>query len=989
MADVPAYLKPNDVVDAANVAPQTAPITPDSFKTPEPQAPPPSAPQPQAIELFDHSNQTVVKVPETDVEALISSGQYTPKIGSRFVVKNPDTGELQDIDASELGKAVSGGFKLETPQERDARELQRDYGDKELLAAGAGVLRGATLGLSDPFLTHVAGVAPETLRKLQQANPVVSGGAEAAGIGASLLVPGLGEAGVAGKAAGVATAGVKGVEAIGALSERAAARQIEKMAAASGLQGTLGAKIAAKIVPKIAQGTAEGAVYGAGNLISEDALGKADFNAENLVGAIGGGALFGGALGGTLGAAYAAAPGAKTAVKKLMGPVGEIAGGYLDKNKAAMELYGIEGAAAKKISERNPEFVQDMPDFIKDRVGLQQGDSFEKVAERNAALKESSGQQIGDNLNLLNDYFDQKVRPIGDAHVPGSSNMYEDALAHTNTMGPTVEHTMPFAKKELADVKIYVAPNGQSGYKIAPDGTIVQMFAKDPASFERVMDDAVLNKGASKIEMQGQAGPAVDKYFDAGMKTPASPGAPETTAFNLNPDKLEKWNGIPTNRSFFDKVADDLTTKMSEITKGAPGFEDQMSPVTKYIKNIRDMAQKEGSLNAKRLQELKIATDELIDYDRTPGSWTLKNQAAYEVRSMLKHSIANLADVASKDVNMGNIAEELRRANKDYQYSSILETFAEKKLAKEKFGKLGLRDYFEISAAMQNPLAGAAILGKRFMDSDMRRKMVILGSIEKAQNDMTKSINSAVSGFFSPVVKGVARGARPATINAIINSNLSLNLDTNKRAKNQAEAYTNMQQNLQKFSQNPEMLLQLVNKKTSALHPSAPQTSAALDMVANNAVTFLASKLPKDMQNRGMFDANKARIPNTVEMSKFERYVNAVDNPKEAIKEMESGIFSKESAEAIQAVYPNLFQKLQNTITDKMQKQKNIPYNKKLQIGMIFGTAADSSMQPENILALQANIASPPAKPNMGMPPANAKAPANMQSGSSQVSDES
>ncbi len=99
---------------------------------------------------------------------------------------------------------------------------------------------------------------------------------------------------------------------------------------------------------------------------------------------------------------------------------------------------------------------------------------------------------------------------------------------------------------------------------------------------------------------------------------------------------------------------------------------------------------------------------------------------------------------------------------------------------------------------------------------------------------------------------------------------------------------------------------------------------------------------------------SKKRAPSQIDHAKFMRSVSAVEHPESVFRAMEQGTLSKEGVEALQAVYPNLYEKLQSKVLEHVSSHPNLPYKKKLQLGLLLNVPTDESLLPENVLALQA-----------------------------------
>lgn len=212
-------------------------------------------------------------------------------------VYNPD-GQLGLLPEEHLQGALSEGFRLESPEERRSRELDAEFGDRDVAAGLAAGARGLTFGLSDLALTKTGLVEPRTLEGLREAPGTQTANVIGEVAGAALpIVATLGgsaPASAAGTAARLAARGTPA--ALAATLERAAARGI------SGLIGLAGdgivARGAAQIGGAVAGGATGGALYGLGRSVTEEALnGEADLTAERLIANLSEGLQFGAAAG--------------------------------------------------------------------------------------------------------------------------------------------------------------------------------------------------------------------------------------------------------------------------------------------------------------------------------------------------------------------------------------------------------------------------------------------------------------------------------------------------------------------------------------------------------------------------------------------------------------------------------------------------------------------------------------------------------------------
>ena len=263
-------------------------------------------------ELWDTTTKQLIDVPDADAPAAVLSGRAGLDASRDVVLFDPD-GKSWTMPASSAPQAFEAGYTYGPQTEVASKINEEKFGSfgAKLLAAGANAASGFTMGLSDRALRNL-GVSDQTLRDFETGEPLTAGVSKVAGGIASIALTG-GAAGV-GKGAAAAT----GLGARGILG-RAAAKAIEL--------GTAGA--------------IEGGVFGAGQAVSEDALGRADLNAESLIANAGLGAMVGGGVGGLLGG------GASLTGEGLKG-VAKYAGEKLGGGSVKEWLEGFAGERALK-----------------------------------------------------------------------------------------------------------------------------------------------------------------------------------------------------------------------------------------------------------------------------------------------------------------------------------------------------------------------------------------------------------------------------------------------------------------------------------------------------------------------------------------------------------------------------------------------------------------------------------------------------------------
>ena len=419
-------------------------------------------------------------------------------------------------------------------------------------------------------------------------------------------------------------------------------------------------------------------------------------------------------------------------------------------------------------------------------------------------------------------------------------------------------------------------------------------------------------------------------------------------------DKAIKTKGIRPTRS---RVANTIITDLENLKSGiksSPGTDDILNLYDDEILKWNKWSRDARELSAKDMRMLKKNLQDLANYRRATD--TIKDQETIR-RSVAKSVRQEFVDLADRVSTTGNpLGEQLRKANLDYATSlEVAKNLASKeaKLAQRNF--LSMRDVLVADilidvAGGSGGLATSALVGKKLIESDFINKLTILSNIEKANQKVGKKLAKGVENFFTKA----KRAAVPASTKALLNTNFRITDDGKKpkKHKDKKEAFKAVSADLVELSQNPEKLINHLSKNAFQTTNAAPATAAAMSVTVANAVRFLFEKMPRDASAGGAL-FNRKWEPSSIELAKFERYLAAVENPMSVIDDLESGTLTREGVEALQRVYPDLYQRMHEQVTEHISENQDLAYDKRVQLGILLDIPADSSMLPSNIAALQ------------------------------------
>lgn len=425
--------------------------------------------------------------------------------------------------------------------------------------------------------------------------------------------------------------------------------------------------------------------------------------------------------------------------------------------------------------------------------------------------------------------------------------------------------------------------------------------------------------------------------------------------------QLKNPDTITDAKAFYSEIVDDLEENFIKRYKDVP--EVNVNQIKKTVKEYKKLLGSDDVENftVGKLWERQKTLDNTLKsmYNKLSAAPTKLEESISSTRNLINQKIkSKLSEIA--DNTGDDLLRDFDQVNLDYSTAvELLDDLGKKITKSESQSMLGFRDNLILTGGILagDPLLGAGIAGvRKFLESDLRKKLTILSGIEKANQKSVSKIESAVSNFINKS-KAVAK---PASMRILTNYSFS----SEKKPKNETkkESFTRLSNEIIDLSSRPEKMVDTLSNKFERITSVAPNTSQYLMLNAIKAINFLRSKLPVGMEDPRTLSALKTSKyePSSIELAKFERYLEAIENPLSALEDLEQNALTREKVEAIKAVYPALYAKIQEVTLDKISKNpEKITYQKRLQLGVLLDIPADVSLLPENIAALQASHLDP------------------------------
>lgn len=926
-------------------------------------------------------------------------------------VKSP-YGDLGTIDQAHLPEALQRGFTVPNNQEIVNYNNHVTYGEgfgNMAKAFGAGVLRGPTFGLSDQAMAKSGLVDPETLNQLKVQNPGSSLAGELTGVGASLLVAPEAEAiGAAREGLTAAKAGGEAAEVAGAKAALGGAKQaygntlvvgdaLNPVSALSKVTGQIGEHVAplignpenAGIISRVLAGGAahglgsmvEGAAYGLGQGVSEDALGDPHALGENLLSHIGFGALIGGALGGALGSAGEAikpalkinsfVPEADQAaieagdlsaiVKNSTAPTEEKAGliaglRELKPNaseiKSAAEQIGgapiLEGQlSANKLVQRAEDALLNGPPTIA------------SAARQNMAKQ---GFDIAEKA--VNDQMGDLVHPMSEAEVGNTikdsltGKMEADKGVFNDLYGEikTQFQTVPVSPRAINAVSRNILKIDEQLGKIAPNSSqykFLQTLSERLQNVETVDDlkrlSSLMNDDLKKL---GEATPEMKRL--GAIVGEKLKNLEQSTLVRFAEEKMSNQPKVASLLALRHQANDmyrDFMTKAGDLAQGLG---------KKRVHGPADMIDFIDNMNPQTLAK-KLFNERNVEFMQSfsknfPEEWeAMRNYQMGQIR--IDASKKGFFDIrrALKTINeMQPEARELLFTKDQLKKINAADTYV--KSFPQSFNPSGtaheqvLRHSFEQGAigAIKANVRDFAI--QKFIQAatplENQAQTAKLALVERMSQTTSNAIKQGTSAVFRV-------GSKASELEGYAGAKLA---PTNSDLKaNKKKDHKDLMASLNEYAGNPEKLIDTLDQSTQILYQAAPKTTQALQTSTARATQFLASKVP----NMPKTPMGMPYQPSQAEVSKFNKYLNTVEDPVSILKHVKFGTLTSEHLEAVSTVFPKLYGEMQTQLIDELtnhMSKKNkqmIPYRTRMALGMFLNQDLDGSTNGALILSNQ------------------------------------
>lgn len=689
------------------------------------------------------------------------------------------------------------------------------------------------------------------------------------------------------------------------------------------------------------------------------------------------GGLSGAAAAGGLGALRGATFGLSDVVATGLGgdPVRETLAGYKETNPSASLAGEVVGAIAPVVASGGSGAVARGVSGI---GAISRGSAaLGGLAERGVA------RLVGEGAASLAGRVAQRALPLA-AQGAVEGALYETGMQLSeDTLGDhevTAEKLLAAAKKGalfggaagagLGTVGELLGTGARSlseyaGKKLAEDGGLAGLLrgmAEDQAlraTGAKMADLKKLGKTAAEVqsEARGIGRTLLDeRIVTAGDDLESISGKVLKRADEVGKELGDLVKGLDKAPAKFDTVAatrrvfDEVVNPLQEM----PLRKAEAAKVWEYWRDFTEKAGKTPSFE--KVRDFRIDLDKRLRtaFDKPQET---AHDALKQVRGIIEDEFEKAAERASTQLG-DSVAQ---------RYQALKATYADLAKVRDITTRETVRDLSNRAVSLTDTIAGIggfATMGPKGLLLAGANKLVreranqvaadVLNRV--SQVEAVRRLSAKVDGQIGSSVRGLLeKGERAATTGVVYGL---LPAQDTTRGKILA---------VRQLAANPAQMTDRIGRLVAPVQAEAPKTAGALAQKATQAVAFLAQKAPVPRTGQSLIPQHQTPRFSDAEVARFARYLKAVEDPASVLDDVRDMKVSRESVEAVKAVYPRLFQQMQGDVMKEIGRleargelEARLPWEKRKQLSILLGVPADETLTPAFIKAMQATKPLPP-----------------------------
>lgn len=212
----------------------------------------------------------------------------------------------------------------------------------------------------------------------------------------------------------------------------------------------------------------------------------------------------------------------------------------------------------------------------------------------------------------------------------------------------------------------------------------------------------------------------------------------------------------------------------------------------------------------------------------------------------------------------------------------------------------------------------------------------------KKANLTLRKVNEKVTRSLGKMLKSTGKSTRKyrSVVTKDVLTRFQLE-EKPKKNESEIQAFKRISSELSSLAINP---VDRLHNNLLPIRQINPELGDAVYGIADNAIKFLQSKLPKDPGLLKEFGISKWR-PSHEELLKFARYVKAAKDPTSVVEDLANKRLTREGAETLRVLYGNMYSKMQQYVLDNLPQVQKLDYHYRVQLSTFLNIPADPTME--------------------------------------------
>ncbi len=873
--------------------------------------------------------------------------------GERINVSKVVDGKVlvQSVQAEKLAAAQDAGWDIAAPEETQQYKYEREVMARPGAAFEAGFegfSRAVTLGGSDAVL---AAIVDDDERQAMQVRSTDDAAAVGEGLGtaATLLsatgaLRAIGGRAAAAEGSALLRGGGRALQLTdGALARtplglvaRGAAKvgeAVERKVIGDATAG-VARKALARGVGLGTEGAIEGAVVGAGQEVSEAALGDTELTAQKLLAGAGKGALFGGLTGVAIGAPLGAAAGALGAPRALAGRAAREAGDALGAATAS-----AAGHVAPDIARSLGDKATDLYSTVASKVSGKAKSEIEfGIRNRDARadywrleeLKRASTERTASSLDEMKTLqrLEKRIasRDFGSESLaktirrdPGAVSLQTSNAARL--VGEMTQESGRLAGSAEAKLLLTTARESIAAAAKAKDPSVATHQAIE--SLQRGLDDirSRAQGGANTPEVS-----RLHEWADINARradTLLNDGEVWGTAGAQRAERSAAIDAVrKTKRDFDGRFFQAKSSDAADPGKIAAHF-DRIGDASKDYSHVQSL---------RHLDERLRLYDVLEQNGDIPADMIAELAKARAVTTKLKADFSEMGD-------------RIGGANR------VASLYAEDAFTRM-MGGTPATIVGSLTGGPAGAAAGFAVDALRNPGALIQR----LGAIESLADRVRRvdaKIGNSVRAFVRQETAPALREGSERKVRRAIRASSAATagvVATEAHSRKRAKEVQRKVDAVRAYARDPVPSTDAFVRRTMrGVSDYAPQVAMGIAGTHARAMQFLATKLPPipRTQLSVLQPQLEGHVLAPSQVEQLGRYIRAIEEPVEIIEDMRTGLLSPEAVEAIQAVYPDLYASMRTTaILEVASAKEPLSHTAVVRLSLMFDFAGSPTLEP-------------------------------------------